>query len=86
MTTSAKQSAIDKLHRMYVATLTLELQAGQPSAAILSVIGAFLAKSGVRATDDSPKMKALARSFESLPFLSDDTPRPPHHQPEGQLR
>jgi hypothetical protein len=29
---SAKQSALDTLHRLYVATLTLQLQAGEPSA------------------------------------------------------
>jgi hypothetical protein len=79
---SAKSSAMDTLHRLYVASLTLELQAGQPSAAVLAVIGSFLAKSGIKATDDSPKMKALARSFESLPFLSDDTPSVTHDKKE----
>jgi hypothetical protein len=73
---SAKSSAMDTLHRLYVASLTLELQAGQPSAAVLSVIGSFLAKSGIKATDDSPKMKALARSFADLPF-KDELPQLP---------
>ena len=77
---SAKQSALDTLHRLYVASLTLELQAGQPSAAVLAVIGSFLAKSGVKATDDSPTMKRLARSFAELPFLSDDTPTITHEK------
>jgi hypothetical protein len=65
---SAKQSALDTLHRLYVATLTLQLQAGEPSAAMLATIGSFLAKSGVKATDDSPHMKRLAQSFADLPF------------------
>jgi hypothetical protein len=53
---------------MYVAQLTLQLQVPDPSPAMLSVIGTFLSKSGVRATDDSPNMKRLAQSYESLPF------------------
>jgi hypothetical protein len=74
---SAKSSALDTLHRLYVASLTLELQAGQPTAAVLAVIGSFLAKSGVKATDDSPNMKRLARAYESLPFTTtDDSPTP----------
>jgi hypothetical protein len=67
---AAKKSAMETLHRLYVASLTLELQAGQPSAAVLTVIGSFLAKSGIRSTDDSPKMQALARAYESLPFTT----------------
>jgi hypothetical protein len=69
---SAKSSAMDTLHRLYVASLTLELQAGQPSAAVLAVIGSFLAKAGVKATDDSPKMRQLAKAYDSLPFTSTD--------------
>ena len=65
---SAKQSALDTLHRLYVASLTLELQAGQPSAAVLAVIGSFLSKAGVKATNDSPTMQRLARAYEALPF------------------
>jgi hypothetical protein len=77
---AAKKSAMETLHRLYVASLVLELQAGQPSAAVLAVIGSFLAKSGIRSTDDSPKMQALARAYESLPFTSsDETPSLPHH-------
>ena len=77
---SAKQSALDTLHRLYVATLTLQLQAGEPSAAMLATIGSFLSKSGVKATDDSPKMRALARAYEALPFLDNDTPATTHEQ------
>jgi hypothetical protein len=71
---SAKQSALDTLHRLYVATLTLQLQAGDPSASMLATIGSFLAKSGVKATNDSPAMQRLARSYEALPFTADDAP------------
>ena len=71
---AAKQSALDTLHRLYVATLTLQLQAGEPSAAMLATIGSFLAKSGVKATDDSPNMKRLARAYGALPFTTDDAP------------
>jgi hypothetical protein len=72
---SAKQSALDTLHRLYVATLTLQLQAGDPSASMLATIGSFLAKSGVKATNDSPTMQRLARSYEALPFTADDSSR-----------
>jgi hypothetical protein len=77
--TSAKQSAVAQLHRMFVARLTLELQAGEPSAAVLAVIGSFLAKSGIKATDDSPKMKALAQAYEALPFTDSDESALPTH-------
>jgi hypothetical protein len=71
---AARQSKIEKLHEMYVAALTLQLQAGDPNAAILAVIGNFLNRSGVKATDDSPNMKRLARAFEDLPFKIEDEP------------
>jgi hypothetical protein len=74
---AAKQSAIDKLHRCYVAQLQLQLQVPDPSPAMLSVIGTFLAKSGTKAVNDSPKMQALAKSWTDLPFRSDDTPSLP---------
>jgi hypothetical protein len=67
---AAKKSAMETLHRLYVASLVLELQAGQPSAAVLSVIGSFLAKSGVKATEDSPAMQRLAKAYDSLPFTT----------------
>jgi hypothetical protein len=75
MATSAKQSAIDTLHRLYVAELTLRLKAGDASAAVLSTIGSFLHKSGTRPTNDSPAMQRLAVAYEALPFLSDDSSR-----------
>jgi hypothetical protein len=74
MATSAKQSAIDTLHRLFVAELTLRLKAGDASAAVLGTIGNFLHKSGTKATNDSPAMQQLARSYESLPFTDADTP------------
>jgi hypothetical protein len=74
--TSAKQSAVDTLHRLYVAELTLRLQAGDASAAVLNTIGMFLKNSGTKPTSDSPAFKRLAASYEDLPFLADDTPSP----------
>jgi hypothetical protein len=71
---AAKQSALDTLHRLYVATLTLQLQAGEPTAAMLATIGSFLSKSGVKSVDDSPTMRNLARAYESLTFTTADTP------------
>jgi hypothetical protein len=76
MATSAKQSAVDTLHRLFVAELTLRLKAGDASAAVLNTIGTFLAKSGTKATNDSPAMLRLTASYEALPFLTDDTPAP----------
>jgi hypothetical protein len=70
--TSAKQSAVDTLHRLFVAELTLRLQAGDATAAVLNTIGTFLAKSGIKATDDSPKMRQLAKAYDSLPFTTAD--------------
>jgi len=83
MATSAKQSAIDTLHRLYVAELTLRLKAGDASGSVLATIGSFLAKSGTKATNDSPAMQRLAVAYEALPFLSDDAPTlsiPPSHK------
>jgi hypothetical protein len=73
---AAKQSALDKLHRMYVAQLQLQLQVPDPTPAMLSVIGTFLAKSGTKAVNDSPKMQALAKAWTDLPF-KDETPALP---------
>ena len=75
---AARQSKIEKLNEMYVAALTLQLQAGEPNAAILAVIGNFLSRSGVKAVDDSPNMKRLARAYEALPFRTDDSPAKPN--------
>jgi hypothetical protein len=74
MATSAKQSVVDTLHRLFVAELTLRLKAGDASAAVLSTIGNFLHKSGTKATNDSPAMQRLARSYAALPFTDNDTP------------
>jgi hypothetical protein len=41
---------------------------------MLATIGSFLTKSGVRATDDSPQMQRLARTFADLPFKTEDEP------------
>jgi hypothetical protein len=79
MATSAKQSALDTLHRLYVAELTLRPKAGDASGSILATIGSFLVKSGTKATNDSPAMQQLARSYEALPFRTDDTPSLPTH-------
>jgi hypothetical protein len=75
--TSAKQSAVDTLHRLYVAELTLRLQAGDASTAVLNTIGMFLKNSGTKPTQDSPAFKRLTASYEALPFLADDTPQLP---------
>jgi hypothetical protein len=94
MATSAKQSAVDTLHRLYVAELTLRLQAGDAPAAVLTAIGNFLHRSGTKAANDSPAMKRLTASYEALPFLSDDALGPagpatlPNHSasaPKDQL-
>lgn len=77
--TSAKQSAVDTLHRLYVAELTLRLQAGDASAAVLNTIGMFLKNSGVKPTNDNPMMKRLAQSYDSLPF-KDEPPTAITHQ------
>jgi hypothetical protein len=74
MATSAKSSALDTLHRLYVAELTLRLKAGDASGSVLATIGTFLAKSGVKATNDSPAMQRLTASYDALPFKIDDTP------------
>jgi hypothetical protein len=70
----AKQSKLDKLHELYTAELTRQLKDGDeaPSAALLAVIGNFLSRSGVKATNDSPTISDLARSYSALPFRADD--------------
>jgi hypothetical protein len=71
--TSAKQSAVDTLHRLFVAELTIRLQAGDASAAVLNTIGMFLKNSGTKPVNDSPKMQALTKAWTDLPF-KDETP------------
>jgi hypothetical protein len=73
MATSAKQSALDTLHRLYVAELTLRLKAGDASASVLSTIGSFLHKSGTKPTSDAPNMQRLSQAWADLPF-KDETP------------
>jgi hypothetical protein len=78
---SAKQSALDRLHRLFVEELTKQLIEGtitdtgeraSPSAALLAVISATLYRSGVKPTNDSPAHQNLVRAFEGLPFKSED--------------
>jgi hypothetical protein len=68
-----------------VASLTLQLQSGDCSAAMLATIGSFLAKSGVKATDDSPNIQRLTRAYDSLPFTteSEQTTKGPSPQTKG---
>jgi hypothetical protein len=81
--TSATQSAVDTLHRLYVAELTLRLQAGDASAAVLNTIGMFLKNSGTKPTQDSPAFKRLTQSFADLPF-KDEPPQLPTPSPKDQ--
>jgi hypothetical protein len=77
-----KTSDLAKLHTQFTKALTEGLKGEidsngdrlPPSPALLSVVGAFLYRSGVRATDDSPNMRNLARAYESLPFTDTDEP------------
>jgi hypothetical protein len=70
---ASKMSAVETLHRMYVAQLTLQLQIPDPSPAMLAVIGNFLKHSGVKPVSDSPAFRRLTASYEALPF-KDETP------------
>ena len=74
---SAKQSAMDRLHKLFVEELTAQVkgttdpETGEriaPNAALLAVIGQTLFRSGIKATDDSPNIRNLARAYEALPF------------------
>jgi hypothetical protein len=82
---SAKQSALDRLHKLFVEELTSQLkgttdpETGEripPTAALLTVIGATLYRAGVKPTNDNPSHQKLARAFESLPFMTDDGEKP----------
>jgi hypothetical protein len=88
MASSAKASALDKLHKLFVEELTSQLKGGTdpetgervaPTAALLSVIGATLYRAGVKPTNDNPAVQRLARDFDSLPFKGtpDDDGQPP---------
>lgn len=77
---SAKQSALDKLHKLFVEELTSQLKGTTdengnhvpPSAALLNVIGATLYRAGVKPTNDNPHHQKLARAYKSLPFKAQD--------------
>jgi nucleotidyltransferase/DNA polymerase involved in DNA repair len=85
--TSAKQSAVDQLHRLFCAELVLRLQAGDASAAVLNTIGAFLKTSGVKPTQDSPALKRLTAAWAGkLPFKDEppQLPTTPNHSAGAQ--
>jgi hypothetical protein len=66
----AKQSKLDKLHELYTDHLIRQMKdpEEQPTASLLAVIGNFLSRSGVKATNDSPAMTTLRTAYDSLPF------------------
>jgi hypothetical protein len=72
-----KSSDLDKLHTIFTKELTRQLQDKdeRPNAALLSVVGAFLFRSGTKATSDSPSRAALARAYADLPFSDADEQR-----------
>ena len=71
-----KTSDLDKLHTQFTKALAAGLKGETdadgnhipPSAALLAVIGNFLSRSGVKATNDSPAMSTLRTAHDSLPF------------------
>ena len=77
---SAKTSALDRLHKLFVEELTSQLKGSTdadgnrvpPTAALLAVIGQTLFRAGTKPTSDSPAHQALARAYESLPFKAAD--------------
>jgi hypothetical protein len=76
---SAKQSALDRLHRRFIQELTDQLEKPdtdpetgapiRPTAALLAVIGQTLFRSGTKAVDDSPPMNRLRVLAQDLPFV-----------------
>jgi len=85
----AKLSKLDKLHELYTAELTRQLKDDNidpetgaripPTAALLAVIGNFLNRSGVKATDDNPRTVALRKlAAEDLPFKNYDADGAPN--------
>jgi ribosomal protein L16/L10AE len=80
MASSAKSSALDKLHKLFVEELTSQLKGGTdengnrvaPTAALLAVIGQTLFRSGTKPTSDSHAHQALSRAYGSLPFKAED--------------
>jgi hypothetical protein len=84
-----KSSDLDKLHTLYTKELTRQLKESEldkdgnpirPNAALLSVVGAFLYRSGTKAVSDSPAHKALSRAFADLPFTTDELPTTTNHE------
>jgi hypothetical protein len=74
---SAKQSALDRLHKLFVDELTAQLKGTTdhetgarvpPTAAVLAVIGQTLYRAGTKPVNDSPAMTTLRTTFDSLPF------------------
>ena len=74
---SAKQSALDRLHKLFVDELTAQLKGTTdpetgarvpPTAAVLAVIGQTLYRAGTKPVNDSPAMSTLRTAYDSLPF------------------
>jgi hypothetical protein len=71
-----KSSDLARLHTQFTKALAEGLKGSTdengnpvpPTAALLAVVGAFLYRSGTKATDDSPAHKALVNAYEALPF------------------
>jgi hypothetical protein len=80
---SAKQSALDRLHKLFVEELTTQIKDSTvdpetgartpPSAALLAVISATLYRAGVKPTSDSPTHQKFMRAVADLPFKLDET-------------
>jgi hypothetical protein len=79
-----KASDLDKLHTQFTKVLAEGLKGETdadgnhvpPTASFLTVVGAFLYRSGTKATDDSPGMRSLNRAYENLPFKAADEAQP----------
>ena len=75
---AAKASKLEKLHELFTAELTRQLKDENidpntgaripPSASFLAVVGNFLNRSNIKATDDSPAMAGLRYAADLLPF------------------
>jgi hypothetical protein len=81
MASSAKQSSLDRLHKLFVDELTAQLkgttdpETGErvpPTAAVLNVIGQTLYRAGTKPVNDSPTMTTLRTAYDSLPFRVSD--------------
>ena len=77
---SAKQSALDRLHKLFIDELTEQLKGTtdengnpvRPTAALLAVIGQTLYRAGTKPVNDSPAMSTLRTAYDSLPFRVSD--------------